>query len=195
MNPQPSGFAGRAAEYCGCEWMGSADPGWNIAVFAESQVRWIAAPAQLRGTASATRMQLVLGSRARRSSDRADPSGPLERVAETIAVKLGAQAAERLKRLATFADGWDQGYGRALTEDTLLGLERLLALADFADLDVALFLSRDGHLLLNWPDGNGELVELDIARDTLMCFIASTGDELELPIEPRAVTDLMTRVR
>lgn len=140
-------------------------------------------------------MQLVLGSRARRSSNRADPSGPLERVAETIAVKLGAQAAERLKRLATFADGWDQGYGRALTEDTLLGLERLLALADFADLDVALFLSRDGHLLLNWPDATGELVELDIARDTLMCFIASTGDELELPIEPRVVSDLMTRVR
>lgn len=195
MNPQSSGFAGRAAEYCGCEWMGSTDPGWNIAVFAASQVHWIAAPAQLRGTASAIQMQLVIGSRARRSSNRADPSDPLERVTKTIAVKLGAQAARRLKRLATFVDGWDQGHGRALTEGTLLGLERLLALADFADLDVALFLSRDGHLLLNWPDANGELVELDIARDSVMCFMASTGDELELPIEPRAVSDLMTRVR
>ncbi len=195
MNPQSSGFAGRAAEYGGCEWMGSADPGWNIAVFAESQVRWIAAPAPLRGTASATRMQLVLGARARTSSNRADPSDPLERVAKTIAVTLGARAAKRLKRLGTFADGWDQGHGRALTEDTLLGLERLLSLADFADLDVALFLSRDGHLLLNWPDATGELVELDIARDSLMCFIASAGDEFELPIEPKSVSELMTRVR
>jgi hypothetical protein len=66
-------------------------------------------------------------------------------------------------------------------------LERLPGPADVVDLNVALFLADDGHLLLKWPDANGESVALDIARATRMCFMASNGDELETPIAPRAV--------
>jgi hypothetical protein len=118
----------------------------------------------------------------------------LKRASEKTGALLGAQAERRLKRLATYADGWDDGRGRALTEHSLLGLLRLLELGDWTDLDVALFLSRKGRVLVNWPDAKGEIVELEVAKDYLTCFMASTGEELDLPIDAQAVsTGLTTR--
>lgn len=195
MYQQLSDFSDQWAESGSFDWMHYADPDRNISGFAETQLRWMMPPTSLSETTTAIRMRFLRDARVSRSSHRTDSCPVLERVAQTIAAKLDAQAAKRLKRLATFADGWDQGQGQALTEDSLLGLERLLELADFRGLDVALFLSRDGQLLLNWPDAQNELVELEVARNCLMVFIGANGEEFEVPLEPGAIADIMIRVR
>ncbi|KAA6183931.1 hypothetical protein F2Q65_14065 [Thiohalocapsa marina] len=179
----------------GCAWLAYAEPDRTIAGFAEARLRQVATPAQLRWTASAGQTYLLLDPQPITRRDRTASHQLLERAAAKTAAKLGAQAARRLQRLATYPDGWDQGQGRALADDSLLGLERLLDLADWSGLDVALFLSRDGQVLVNWPDAQGEVVELEIARDHFTCFMASTGDEIELPIEARAVSDVLARSR
>lgn len=195
MNHPVSGPVVQESAPSGCVWLPYAEPGQTIAGFAEARLRQVAAPVQLRWTASAGQACLLLDPQLITRHDRTASHQLLERVAAKAAAKLGVQAARRLKRLATYADGWDEGHGRALTDDSLLGLERLLDLADWSGLDVALFLSREGQVLVNWPDAKGEVVELEIAKDRLTCFMASTGDELALPNEARAVSDMLARSR
>lgn len=195
MIQQMNSVGVHGSKSAGFAWLAYAEPGRNIAGFADAQVYQMTAPVQLRGTVSATATRLTLDTRAITPIKQADPQDLLERVGKQAAAKLDAHAARRLKRLATYADGWDHGQGRALTEESLVGLERLLELVNFTRLDVALFLSQDGRVLLNWPDAQGELVELEVAKDSLTCFMASTGDEFELPIESQAVSKVIARSR
>lgn len=196
MNQQAMAMAAPGSEAATSGWLAFADPGRHLAGFAEKQVYWLVAPLSLGTTASAVQAWLLFERETEPTVLRSGSSGLLARVLDKTAVKLGPHAARRLGRLATYAEGWDLGQGLALTSESLGGLERLLDIADFKDLDVALFLSHDGHILLNWPDAReGELVELEVAARRLMCFIAATGEEFELPIEAGAVSALLSRSR
>ena len=159
------------------------------------RVNQIAAFVELRDTASAYETSLLINLQRRRLRDRCASKHLLKRASEKAGAILGAQAARRLRRLGTYADGWDEGQGRALTEYSLLGLLRLLELGDWTGLDVALFLSCEGRVLVNWPDAKGELVELEVAKDYLTCFMASTGEERGLPLNAEAVSDVLARSR
>lgn len=172
-----------------------AAPGRGIAGFTEARVNQIAAFVELRDTASAYETSLLLNLQRRKLRDRSASKHLLKRASEKTGAILGAQAERRLKRLATYGYGWDEGSGLALTEYSLLGLLRLLELGDWTDLDVALFLSRKGRVLVNWPDAKGEIVELEVAKDYLTCFIASTGEERALPIDAQVVSAVLARSR
>ena len=195
MRQQAMAMAARGSEAATNGWLAFDDPGRHLAGFAEKQVHWLVAPLSLGTTASAVQAWLLFERETEPTDLRSESSSLLARVLDKTAIKLGPHAARRLGRLATYADGWDLGQGRALTSESLLGLARLLDIADFNDLDVAVFLSHEGHVLLNWPDAQGELVELEVTARRMMCFIAATGEEFELPIEAGAVSGLLSRSR
>lgn len=112
----------------------------------------------------------------------------MEHALDRLSAILGSQAAIRLKRLATYTDGWDEGRGCKLSNDSLIGLMRLLELGDWTGLDIALFLSHEGRVLVNWLDAKGEIVELEVAKDYLTCFMA--GEERDLPLNAEAVSNV-----
>lgn len=195
MNQQAMAMAVGGSDVAPSGWLAFADPGRHLAGFAEKQVHWLIAPVSLGTTASAVQAWLLFERETEPTVHGSEPFSLLARVLDKTATKLGPHAARRLGRLATYTDGWDLGQGLALTSEALVGLERLLDIADFQDLDVALFLSHAGNVLLNWPDAQGELVELEVAARRMMCFIAATGEEFERPIEAGAVSGLLSRSR
>lgn len=161
----------------------------NIAGFSEQIYRLKQDPAPLSSLVSYIEVEPAENSTRLFST----PEAQLNRIVVIIQQQLGQHAADRLRSFASYPDGWDEGQGRALNRGALAGLERILQIADFSQSDVALFMSHDGHPILNWPDHQGELVEVEIGAHTLDCYVAAEGSEFALPITVDAVRDFLTR--
>lgn len=112
MNQPMNGAVPQETAICGTAWQAFADPSQRIAGFSEARLRQIAVPIQLRDTACAVQTRLLLDPQPRTTRGRAAAGLLLERVAAKAATTLGAQAVRRLRRLAAYADGWDEGQGR-----------------------------------------------------------------------------------
>jgi len=61
-------------------------------------------------------------------------------------------------------------------------MERFLELTDLKRLDyqpeqVALFMTAEGNVTLNWPKENGEIVEIEFSNENIEYFNETTEEE------------------
>jgi len=110
-----------------------------------------------------------------------------QRILAQTQAKLGTRAAERLERFMSYAEGWDEGQGQPINLASLLAFERFLAIADLSGLSVALFMTVDGHVVINWLDSADKLIEIEFQPDALTCFAEADDSEKTVLIEEGAI--------
>lgn len=116
-----------------------------------------------------------------------------EAALQAVREKLGEHAAYRLERFMAYQEGWDSGRGDPLQLGSLEGLPKFLAMADLGNRDAAIFMSPDGNVVLNWHRNQGSLLEIEIFRDSILCFDEAEDSEVYLPMDRSALGEYFSR--
>ncbi len=114
-----------------------------------------------------------------------------DRVFSQVERKIGLHAANRLKRFASYKNGWDSGSGKSLSSDSLHSLEKFLnAVSDCSD-GFAIFMSPQGNVILNWYDKANKLIEIEFLKDIIFCYFEATEEEVEIPVNEWAIKSFL----
>ncbi|MEJ5989091.1 hypothetical protein WG902_03760 [Ramlibacter sp. PS3R-8] len=105
-------------------------------------------------------------------------------------VALGPHGLRRLQEFAALPPGWDGGASSPLNANSLAVFDQFMRSAHITPPDVAVFMSHEGALILNWPDAVGAISELQFNADgTINLFQEAANHEATYRVEDCA--DLM----
>ncbi|MDP1691455.1 MAG: hypothetical protein Q8L49_05820 [Burkholderiaceae bacterium] len=90
---------------------------------------------------------------------------------------LGDDGLERLERFKKLLANWDLQGARPLDTDSLAAFSQFFRDTGLKPDGLALFMSRNGNIVVNWVDGYDLVVELEFAADGLHYFVERTGAE------------------
>jgi len=113
-----------------------------------------------------------------------------ETLISTVSAKLGEHAAARFRRFMDYPDGWDSGHGRKLDPGSIDAFMRLLNIVDLPSKDAGLFMSPDGHVVVNWQSNQDDFIEIEIAPKALEVYFASGDREITVPLDEEAIRAL-----
>ena len=90
---------------------------------------------------------------------------------------LGADGVERLERFRKFRANWDGEGARTLARDSVETFSQFFRDAGLRPNEMAVFMSREGNVMVNWIDDFGGLIELEFAGAGVSFFLGSWGEE------------------
>lgn len=89
---------------------------------------------------------------------------------------LGDDGIERLERFSRLRANWDGQGAHTLNDDSVAALSQFFRDAGLRPDAMAVFMSRQGNVAVNWLDDEA-LVELEFAADGVHYFFERTGAE------------------
>lgn len=102
--------------------------------------------------------------------------GPLE-LSEAATRALGDDGVERLERFKKLRANWDLQGARPLDTDSLAAFSQFFRDTGLEPEGLAVFMSRDGNVMVNWVDEGDSVIELEFAANGVRFFVERTGAE------------------
>jgi len=97
-------------------------------------------------------------------------------LSQSVKDLVGENGVQRLEEFSKATDGWDGRGSHALKPKSIETLNRFFGGGDFAPADVAVFMSRSGLIVANWPL-NDHFVELEFSEERISYFFAADDSE------------------
>lgn len=90
---------------------------------------------------------------------------------------LGSAGIQRLENFLRLQAGWDGPASRPIDLNSVATFSDFFAETGLKPDQLGVFMSPQGHVVVNWPDDDGQLVELEFQSAKLEYFIEESGEE------------------
>ena len=95
---------------------------------------------------------------------------------------IGANGLKRLETFFRLQAGWDGTASKPIDLNSVAVFSRFFAETRLNPERLGVFMSARGNVVVNWPEQDGQLVELEFHSDGVDYFIESASDEGTVPI-------------
>lgn len=98
-------------------------------------------------------------------------------ISERATVAVGAAGLKRLESFLQLRPGWDGNHSKPVDLQSVETFSNFFSSTGLRPNKLGVFMSAQGNVVVNWPDQNGSLVELEFQPSGVEYFIEKTGDE------------------
>jgi hypothetical protein len=102
---------------------------------------------------------------------------PTFELSEAAKLAIGAQGLQRLDRFRTLRANWDREGARPLNMSSVIAFSQFFRDSGLRPMGLAVFMTRDGNVAVNWVDEQDLVTELEFQPDGVHYFFELTGDE------------------
>ena len=108
---------------------------------------------------------------------------------------LGEFGVERLNTFRTLDEGWDGQHARSLDLESLRRLSSFFSATGLAPAGLAIFMTPEGFLVVNWHDAENRLVELEFLNDAIAYYLEGTEEEGYVPAGDAGAARLLRNLK
>lgn len=98
-------------------------------------------------------------------------------LSQAAAAALGHDGVERLESFKRLRANWDGHGARTLDRESLKAFSEFFRDTDLQPEGVAVFMSREGNITVNWLDADEAIIELEFLADRIHYFFERASDE------------------
>lgn len=121
---------------------------------------------------------------------------PLSELSPKAQTLIGEHSLERLNKFKNYAEGWDTGRGKKLSNLSIAALERFLSVYSEFPVEPSLFMTHNGNLELVWEDKEGgESIEIEFFGDKVEYYFESLDIEGESGLDEISIIELVSKFK
>ena len=107
---------------------------------------------------------------------------------------IGAGGLKRLQSFLRLQNGWDGKSSKPINLKSVEVFSSFFADSGLRPKELGIFMSAQGNVVVNWPDHDDRLVELEFLPNGVEYFMESSGEEGTVPKGDIGFSKLMIRL-
>lgn len=107
---------------------------------------------------------------------------------------IGAAGLKRLQSFLRLQNGWDGKSSKPINLKSVEVFSSFFADSGLRPKELGIFMSAQGNVVVNWPDHDDRLVELEFLPNGVEYFMESSGEEGTVPKGDIGFSKLMIRL-
>ena len=115
-------------------------------------------------------------------------------IGEDARFVIGAAGLKRLQSFLRLQNGWDGKSSKPINLKSVEVFSSFFADSGLRPKELGIFMSAQGNVVVNWPDHDDRLVELEFLPNGVEYFMESSGEEGTVPKGDIGFSKLMIRL-
>lgn len=115
-------------------------------------------------------------------------------IGDSAKAAIGNAGFRRLENFFRLPAGWDGSASKPIDLNSVAVFSRFFSETGLRPDHLGIFMSAQGNVVVNWPDQDGQLVELEFLPSGIDYFIERSGEEGTVPKGDIGFTKLLNRV-
>ena len=115
-------------------------------------------------------------------------------ISDAAKAAIGDAGLKRLENFFRLSAGWDGRASKPIDLNSVAVFSRFFSETGLRPDDLGIFMSAQGNVVVNWPDQDSRLVELEFLPSGIDYFIERSGEEGNVPKGDIGFTRLLNRV-